>query len=73
LFRQVQEASSTPSPARMATDLQSSLDLSERLEVLGAKYGPLPDYVNSFAAEEKGRRQTIETELHKWTATEAEE
>lgn len=73
LFRQIAEDAPVPSPARMATDLQSSLDLSERLQSLTAKYGPLPDYVNSFAVEEKERRHTIETELNKWTATEAEE
>jgi hypothetical protein len=68
LFRDVEAASSIPSPARMAVDLESSLDLSKRLQALTAKYGSLPDYVSSFAQEETQRRQTIE-----WTATEAEE
>jgi hypothetical protein len=73
LFRKVDAAESIPSPAQMATDLQFSLDFNERLRVLGAKYGELPDYVNSYAHKENQRRQNIEAELEKWTPAEGEE
>lgn len=73
LFREVQEGSDIQSPARMATELQESSAFLDRIEVIGAKYGALPDYVSSFAKVESERRQNIETELDKWTATEAEE
>jgi len=72
LFRDVQEGNDIQSPARMATELQESSAFLDRIEVLGAKYGALPDYVSSFAKTETTRRQNIETELGKWTATEAE-
>jgi hypothetical protein len=73
IFREVNETTSIPSPSRMVTDLQNTRDLSQRLEVLGAKYGSLPDYITSFEKTETERRRTIEGELEKWTATEGEE